>query len=47
MAEADSVQWSWVAAGGDDRVYGLADDSEGFLESTDGGQSWRVEVLAP
>lgn len=47
VAEADSVQWSWVAAGGDDRVYGLADDSEGFLESTDGGQSWRVEVLAP
>lgn len=46
-AAADPVRWTWVAAGGGDRVYGLAEDSVGFLESTDGGVTWRTQVLAP
>lgn len=46
-AAADPVRWTWVAAGGGDRVYGLAEDSVGFLESTDGGATWRTQVLAP
>ncbi|MBM6546230.1 hypothetical protein JNO54_08760 [Janibacter sp. YIM B02568] len=46
-AAADLVRWTWVAAGGGDRVYGLAEDSVGFLESTDGGVTWRTQVLAP
>lgn len=46
-AAADPVRWTWVAAGGGERVYGLAEDSVGFLESTDGGATWRTQVLAP
>lgn len=46
-AAADPVRWTWVAAGGADRVYGLAEDSVGFLESDDGGATWRTQVLAP
>lgn len=47
VAAADPVQWSWVAAGGGNRVYGLAPDAVGYLESLDGGRSWRTQVLAP
>lgn len=46
-ATAEPARWTWVAAGGGDRVYGLAEDAEGVLVSEDGGASWSTQVLAP
>ena len=33
--------WTWAGAGGDDRVYAIPTGSGVYLESTDGGSSWR------